>query len=589
MFRKYISSIAVLPLAVLAAQAQSIDPTVEVSRAYEGRMIEVHKPMTEMEIPDSVTHFDLDFDYSVFDNPYKGTYEFNPYMQNMKPQHGEWPGRRLFLRAGAGYPLHPVFDLVWSPDLKGRFRMDAYAMHRSYIGRYRGILPVKDEGTGDIYLDSPLSSGSGASRTGWNGYDMLTKAGFEGRLGWSGGVLTFNAGYFGLATRDSVLTRGYNALDLGLRVRSDASRDRYFLYDAALAYRYGADNMTFPEYAGSLAGHEFTLASSFGPVFSREQRLVLGVDADIVSYSSVFGTSAGRFAVSPRYSLEKGRWSLDLGLQLSVLFSGGRSGSLPAQDAGRGQYVYPDISAGFEIIRDCMQIYVKAGGGDKVGKYSDMISYGHFIHPFYTYGISMPLLDNSVERLSVAAGLRGNIASRFRYDLSAGYRIFARAPLFVSVSDSPYMLGAYSASLAYTGYNMFYASFDYGWESKDFSLDGNFTYRSSDVDIASPVQMQDGRYMAFFAPARFSGDIRALYNWRKRIFAGADCDFSMARESALFDIRGYADLGVYLEFRAARLFSFWLRGGNLLGMTVQRMPMYAESGINFTAGICLNL
>ena len=58
--------------------AQDLDPTVVVRRAYEGKLIEAHKPQLDMQVPDSVTRFDLDFDYSVFDKPYRGAYEFNP-------------------------------------------------------------------------------------------------------------------------------------------------------------------------------------------------------------------------------------------------------------------------------------------------------------------------------------------------------------------------------------------------------------------------------------------------------------------------------------------------------------------------------
>ena len=50
-----------------AATAQNLDPTVEVSRAYEGNLVEVHKPVMEMAVPDTVQRFRLDFDYSVFD------------------------------------------------------------------------------------------------------------------------------------------------------------------------------------------------------------------------------------------------------------------------------------------------------------------------------------------------------------------------------------------------------------------------------------------------------------------------------------------------------------------------------------------
>ena len=67
-------------------QAQNLDPTVEVSRAYEGKLIEVRKPAIEMSVPDTLYKFDLGFDYSVFENPYRGSYEFNPYMMDMRPE-----------------------------------------------------------------------------------------------------------------------------------------------------------------------------------------------------------------------------------------------------------------------------------------------------------------------------------------------------------------------------------------------------------------------------------------------------------------------------------------------------------------------
>ena len=80
---------------------------------------------------------------------------------------------------------------------------------------------------------------------------------------------------------------------------------------------------------------------------------------------------------------------------------------------------------------------------------------------------------------------------------------------------------------------------------------------------------------------------------------GIDCGFATARKGFLpiggnlphsaAAIPGYADLGVSAEFKFTRQLSFWAHGGNLLDMTVQRVPLYAESGINFTAGICLNL
>ena len=69
----------IAPFAVHTAYAQNLDPTVEVNRDYEGKLLIVHKPILDMAVPDSVYKFDLDFDYSVTDTPYKGAYEFVPY------------------------------------------------------------------------------------------------------------------------------------------------------------------------------------------------------------------------------------------------------------------------------------------------------------------------------------------------------------------------------------------------------------------------------------------------------------------------------------------------------------------------------
>ena len=52
---------------------------------------------------------------------------------------------------------------------------------------------------------------------------------------------------------------------------------------------------------------------------------------------------------------------------------------------------------------------------------------------------------------------------------------------------------------------------------------------------------------------------------------------------------GYVDLGLSAEYRFNRRMSFWLYGGNLLNMTIQRTPLYAGSGIWFTAGFTFTL
>ena len=93
-----------------------------------------------MAVPDSVLRFDIDVDYTVNAAPYRGAYEFRPYILDVRPEKAENDARTFFLRLGAGYSLHPVADFVYSPKLKsGNFSVSLYGTHRSYFGKYRTI------------------------------------------------------------------------------------------------------------------------------------------------------------------------------------------------------------------------------------------------------------------------------------------------------------------------------------------------------------------------------------------------------------------------------------------------------------------
>ena len=54
--------LSVTALCPVAAAAQNLDPTVEISRAYEGKIAQAQKPVRDMTVPDSVSTFRLDFD-----------------------------------------------------------------------------------------------------------------------------------------------------------------------------------------------------------------------------------------------------------------------------------------------------------------------------------------------------------------------------------------------------------------------------------------------------------------------------------------------------------------------------------------------
>lgn len=571
-----------------AAGAQNLDPTVVVNRAYEGKLMEVHKPMLEMAVPDSLRQFDLDFDYSVFENPYKGSYEFKPYELLMKPVSADMDKSVFWLKAGAGYSLYPVFDMVWTPFHKGRFKMNVYADYQAYIGEYRFFMPTEAK-DGVMYMDRWRSKNGTTSE--WNGYRMRSKAGIDGRYDWDKNVMTFDVGYYGIASKDTLKNRMFDALDVKVNVASKPQNSDYFHYDAYANYRFGEDKARFRLGDKYLAEHDFKFGAVVGPVISNMQKVLMDVGFETVAYTGAFaGEGISELYIVPHYLLTKGRWNFDLGVRFSMLISPKES----AMYNTKSQLFYPDVNVAFSILPDALGVYAKLGGGNRINTYSSLLERNPYVD--MDFGYSNPLLDADVERVAASLGFKGRIAGKFTYDIHGGFKCFANTLL-----DSAVLLGGesdiyrYLPTYSYAGYNKLYAGLDWNLRMDAISFNGSVEY-SHITRLADKVGV--------IAPAPLTADAAFEYNWKRRVFAGIDCYYSSARRGNITSldagivspdlkyktvVPGFADLGIYAELASSRKLSFWLRGGNLLNMTVQRTPLYAEKGINFTAGICLKL
>lgn len=539
------------------ASAQNLDPTVVVDRAYEGKLMEVHKPALEMAVPDSVMKFDLDFDYSVFANPYKGSYEFNPYLLSMKPAASGDAPKTFYMRAGAGYQLHPEFDLVWSPKLRSKgFGMDIYARNRSFVGKYHDLSAAE-------------------ASDGWNGHDVHSEAGLRCGYDWKKGTLDFGAGYYGLLMGDKAWKRSFNALDAYMHL---ASKDYSTVVDYRLdaAYRMAGDSFDVVE-SGTLREHLLDLDAS---VLFQTRGSVLAVDlgADWAAYEGSVDTGAGQFYITPHYLYSRGPLSLKAGVKIAKVL-GGNGVEGQYLSGSEEQFVYPDVRLELAIIRTALKLKAEATGGNKIDTYSSLLHGNHHLGLFSVWG-GRSLLDFTVERVNVSAGFEGRIASGFSYSISAGYSNYANALLdYVNVADGASLK---KAGVAYAAYSRTFVNVDAMWKSERLMIDLAAEYTSAWGDCFSSE-------VPFLRPAAVTGDLAVEYNWKKRVYAGIDCSFSTARTGTLYAVPAYADLGLYGEYFISRRFSLWARGGNLLGMTIQRNPLYAEKGVYFTLGICLNL
>lgn len=613
MMKRTYSLAAALLLACAAASGQNFNPTVEVTNNYQGNSSDAAKPVLEMAVPDSLLRFDLDFDYLVFNKRYEGSYSFKPYMLNMTPEKNAYRGHKLYLKAGAGYSLHPDFDMVFSPASKGGLNLSLYASHKSYFGNYATIKPFDDMGEYRL-------TGTDAV---WKGYDALTTAGFDGRYDWENTTVTFGAGYYGILARDTTARRSYNALDFNARVRSNRTDEKFFFYDVALQGRYGNDACTscpvnfpfvvdpmeyFPstlESKDALSEGHVGLQATVGPVFDYFHRALVTVEAEDVTYGGgSFKGGAGRIAVTPRYEMETGRWKFSLGLKLEGLFhQGDTTVAIPGTDIFRkkGKVVYPAVHVDF-TASDNVLIYAAATGGSRMNTYSSLIADNHHLATnFAARGNSF--MDNSIEVMNVKLGVKGNIARKIQFDIDGGAAFIENGMLESVLSRGPFAaLGGtvmMLPAITYQDYNLIYADAMFGLNAGKVRLDAALHYRKM-------AQGKEADPLVGFRIPDLTGEARFVYDFNSRLYAGLTASGSTARKgnmdslawsklegvtSSQLPVRipGFIDLGLIAGYQINRKLGVWAQGGNLLCETIQRNAMYAEKGPWGTVGITLTL
>ncbi len=625
-----ISAASLVCLLVPAAEAgaQNLSPTVVVTNSFQTKISEVHKPELPLNIPDSLNTFNLDFDYSVFDRPYRGSYDFSPYLLNMKPVQGDVRPRSFYLNAGAGYTLHPTFDLVWSPVLNRKMSLDLFAGHHSYIGKYQKIQPQKN--SRDESVTDFRRAKDGKNRRlnhDGTGVDMDNSLGMNFRYDWDSVCFEAGAAYAGVFQKDFIGRHSYNEGNARVRVYSKTPRAKRFIYDVRAEYAFGADksgalNSTAAPGFDRLTQHDFDFDAVLGAGLSDSSKVSFDFGFDLNGYSGAMSHITSDIFFVPHYILSRRGWRIDLGARLSGIVTS-REETLNSQK--KSQIIYPAVNISYNIRKLAMKFDLNVGGGETLDSYASLMrNCGHYYlaapsiasRTLAAENRTLPLIDNTIERVNASLGLSGRVGNRFSYSVRAGYALVGNAPVdrvFIDTDGTALYL------IKYMGYNKAYASLGLHFSLDWMRLSGAFGYVWTDIARKSGDERTDPatgvtsmNCEGAVAPAPFSGDVRATFNIRKRVFLGVDCEFATRRGFTLLDrsnsssltgssvkisdsadaklikarIPGYADLGISAEYQYSRRLSFWLRGGNLLCMSVQRTPLYAERGLSFTAGIC---
>ena len=575
---RYIALAAGL-LAGVSAWAQN--EVIDVTSTYEAAPPEVQKAELPMAVPDSLLRFDLDYQYSVFDSPYQGSRSFEPYYIGIQPVAA--PQRKiLYVKAGAGYSLHPTLDVVFTPE--SSFNLAVTARHDSYFGNWKSLDFVESDGISRI---RPVGDSY------W-GRDMVNSLGVSASHSSGTWSARFAAGYDGISAKDRSLSRdlhsGYLRADAGT-----TELDAKLFWKAALEYRFSADGMR--GFAGNRHITENAVRAGFifGPQIADGHRAVVDLDFDLATYGGYIHSLVGMLTLTPHYDFENEYWRFSLGMRLPMMLRREWSDPLlyhadaEGMHVGRWRLPIPVASVEYIAYSELLVPYVSLGGDVTVNRWTSLVGGNHFIDPLRV-GFDQSPMENSYDRLRLNFGFRGRITHSVAYDLSAGY-----ASVHNGLTDAIQGPGGFGggvvplATYVYADSGMAFARAKFNYRENGFAIDGDFCWRNASYDDRATAA---GERLTYMAPSHFAGQFRFGYDWHGRLYTGFRFEFETERKGAGaedFRVPGWVDLGLDARYVLNRRLSLWATAGNFMGQSIQRTFLHAQSGGFVTAGIIFTL
>ena len=543
-----------LTIAVMALcaplSAQNINQSVQVTNEYEFRFSDFQKTGPSLQVPDSLYRFDYSFDYSVFETPYKGSYEFSPYRISVTPEARLYDGSKFFLRLGAGYTIHPQFEMAWQMLQTPDFAIGVFAEAGGYAGRYsrRGVAES------------------------FSGHDLNGRIGLGGQYLRPAVRLSYHFGYEGIFAGEGgaepYFRSGFSSVIAAGRIQSRERPGNQMFYDIDLQYRYSSDGGRSEGQVSASGENNLRVAVSAGPVLASKYRILIdglfeleslrGDDYYKVadSHGELFGgmRMASLGSIKPHVDFLLGPVRLDAGVRVDY-----------SKGTEQGAFsVSPDVTARMALLDADMELVAGVSGGQYIQSHYAVKQLNHFA---FMMGSSAKI---SREKLHVRAGLQGHAASRLQYELEAGYVSYQGMPLASLYGVLP------------VDYNAAYVQGRFSWRGPRLELDADAKYS----------YLRLNTLCAAFAPPAFVGELRSRYNWENRTWAGLFVEAQSSRLSLASDgvwIPWFANLGLTFEYRIDARWTFWAEAGNLLGMAIERAPGFIEKGQYGTVGFSLKL
>jgi len=236
--------------------------------------------------------------------------------------------------------------------------------------------------------------------------------------------------------------------------------------------------------------------------------------------------------------------------------------------------IFPSVSAELPVIPEYAVVFAGLNGDVLKTSVRDLA----LENPFLNKNLA---IKNSLEKINVQAGVKGNVGAEFGYKIMGYYKNIDDMQLLVNNQ---------------TIVNRFDVIYDNGISSI-FGLEGELNVKASDVfSIGGKAQifkydMANQTYAWFKPTIRLISNARAQVN--QKLFLDTELLFqgeTYARVNtsgsgfSSSTLKGFIDLSVGAEYKVHNKIGVYLRANNLTGQSYQRYLYYPKMGLTLLGG-----
>lgn len=284
------------------------------------------------------------------------------------------------------------------------------------------------------------------------------------------------------------------------------------------------------------------------------------------------------FGIVPSFVMKREDWTIDVGAGL--VYSKGK------ENDSNKFYIYPSITASYNVVSDLMTFYASAIGNLQQNTYKDFVNENPFLSPALN-------IKPTNEMYDIQAGLKGKLTSTVSYDVRASYIYDENKALFRS---NDYTENSTNANYGFG--NSFQIVYDdlttmrfYGEIKADLAkgitVEADATVSSytkkSEMEAWNLPEFQFNGRADFMITEKWFAGVNLFYvGERKDYQLNTDIVYVTAPGSITLD--SYSDLNADVRYKHNDRFTAFLKANNILNNGYQKWLNYPVQGFQVMVG-----